>query len=164
MCFPRLSGIGATVVSLLALTESRRRGMSAVRVLSLAAGLLVSACEAQPIPAATEVVAWRPVGSWRGHGNAQTQSFTSDTGGFRVQWETKDEAAPGTGRFKVLFRSGDSGSVIIEAVDHRGIGRDSVYVGDRPRWYYLTIESANVHWSVTVEEPLIGRGVQSSNR
>jgi hypothetical protein len=27
------------------------------------------------------------------------------------------------------------------------------------RWYYLTIDSANVEWQVTVEEPIMGRTV-----
>ena len=97
-------------------------------------------------------VTWKRVGSWSGHGDRQTESFTSDTGGFRVHWEAKNEAPPGTGRLKVTFRSGDSGREIMEAVDTRGPGRGTAEVGDRPRWYFLTIESANVDWTVTVEE------------
>ena len=101
-------------------------------------------------------VGWKRVGSWSGRGDRQTESFTSDTGGFRVQWETKNEAPPGAGRLKVVFRSGDSGRDIIDAVDTRGLGRGTAEVGDRPRWYFLTIESANVDWTVTVEEPITG--------
>jgi hypothetical protein len=99
---------------------------------------------------------WKRVGAWAGRGNAQTESFTSDTGGFRVRWETRNEAAPGTGRLKVVFHSGDSGREIMEAVDVGGSGSGTAEVGDRPRWYFLTIESANVDWKVTVEEP-VGR-------
>jgi hypothetical protein len=40
----------------------------------------------------------------------------------------------------------------MEAVDTKGVGRGTAQVGDRPRWYFLTIESANVDWTVTVEE------------
>ena len=101
-------------------------------------------------------VGWKRVGSWSGRGDRQTESFTSDTGGFRVQWETKNEAPPEAGRLKVVFRSGDSGRDIIDAVDTRGVGRGTAEVGDRPRWYFLTIESANVDWTVTVEEPITG--------
>jgi len=101
-------------------------------------------------------VGWKRVGSWSGRGDRQTESFTSDTGGFRVQWETKNEAPPEAGRLKVVFRSGDSGRDIIDAVDTRGVGRGTAEVGDRPRWYFLTIESANVDWTVTVEEPIAG--------
>ena len=114
-------------------------------------------CRAQSTPPARDVIVWREVGSWSGRGNLQTQNFTSDTGGFRVRWETKHETAPGTGTLKVVFRSGDSGRPIIEAVDARGVGRDAVEVGDNVRWYYLTIESVNVDWTVAVDERLHGQ-------
>jgi len=96
------------------------------------------------------------VGAWSGRGNAQTESFTSDTGGFRVRWETRNESAPGAGRLKVVFRSGDSGRPIMEAVDARGVGHDEEEVADNVRWYFLTIESANVDWTVHVDERLRG--------
>ena len=52
-----------------------------------------------------------------------------------------------------MFRSGDSGREIIEAIDARGAGGGVEEVAaDRPRWYYLTIESANVDWNVSVDE------------
>jgi hypothetical protein len=118
--------------------------------------LCATACERQAAPVAREVVVWREVGSWSGRGNLQSPNFTSDTGGFRVRWETKNETGPGAGTLKVIFRSGDSGRPIIEAVDARGIGRDEVEVADNVRWYYLTIESANVDWTVAVDERLRG--------
>ena len=126
-------------------------------VLPIALALVVTAdgaCRraAPSSPPPKEVVIWKEVGAWSGRGNAQTESFTSDTGGFRVRWETKNETSPGTGRLKVVFRSGDSGREIIDAVDAHGVGRGTEEVGDRPRWYFLTIESANVDWTVTVEE------------
>jgi hypothetical protein len=103
------------------------------------------------------IVEWKRVGSWSGRGNRQTESFTSDTGGFRVHWETANESPAGGGRLKVVFRSGDSGRDIVEAVDAHGVGRGTEDIaGDRPRWYFLTIESANIDWMVTVEEPVIG--------
>jgi hypothetical protein len=114
------------------------------------------ACRSQT-PPTREVVVWRQVGSWSGHGNRQTESFTSDTGGFRVRWETRNETTPGAGTLKVLFRSGDSGRPIIDAVDVRGVGRDAVEVADNVRWYFLTIESANVDWTISVDERLRGR-------
>ena len=100
------------------------------------------------------------MGAWSGHGNVQTETFTSDTGGFRVRWETRNESAPGTGRLKVVFRSGDSGRPIIEAVDVRGVGHDEEVVADNVRWYFLTIESANVDWTVHVDERLHGRATR----
>jgi hypothetical protein len=40
-----------------------------------------------------------------------------------VKWETKNETKPGQGTLKVVFRSGDSGRDIMDAVDARGVGR-----------------------------------------
>ena len=118
-------------------------------------GALLCACQRGPTKAAAPpAIGWKPVGTWHGHGNVQTETFTSDSGGFRVQWETRHESPAGRGRLKVVFHSGDSGREIMEAVDVHGNGSGTAEVGDRPRWYFLTIESANVDWSVTVEEPV----------
>ncbi len=133
----------------------RDRAISGSRACLLAI-LLLPACGRDPQPPADNVVGWRRVGSWQGRGNFQTQTFTSDTGGFRVIWEAKNEPPTGGGRLKIDFRSLDSGNVIMEAVDHLGNGGDTAYIGDRPRWYYVTIESTNVDWTATVEEPVFG--------
>ena len=128
-----------------------RLAISAAALFAIACGSGYTAVE-KPT-----TVAWKRVGSWSGRGDRQTESFTSDTGGFRVHWETKNETPPGAGRLKVVFRSGDSGREIIDAVDARGVGAGTeVVAGDRPRWYFLTIESANVDWTVSVEEQLSG--------
>jgi hypothetical protein len=56
-----------------------------------------------------------------------------------------------------VFRSGDSGREIMNAIRAEGVGRDVEYVAaERPRWYYLSIESANVDWSITVDERIPG--------
>jgi hypothetical protein len=125
----------------------------------LAAGLFDVSCRHRE-PAAADVVVWKQVGSWSGRGNAQTESFTSDTGGFRVRWETRNESRPGAGTLRVVFRSGDSGRPIIEAVDVRGVGHDTEEVADNVRWYFLTIESANLDWKVSVDERLRGRATR----
>jgi hypothetical protein len=125
----------------------------------LAAALFDVSCHHREPPAA-DVVVWKQVGSWSGRGNAQTESFTSDTGGFRVRWETWNESRPGAGTLRVVFRSGDSGRPIIEAVDVRGVGHDTEEVADTVRWYFLTIESANVDWKVSVDERLRGRATR----
>jgi hypothetical protein len=117
--------------------------------------LALTGCDrSDPTIASPAGLDWKRVGSWSGRGNVQTESFTSDTGGFRVLWETRNEAPPGTGHLKVVFRSGDSGREIMDAVDVRGNGRGTAEVGDRPRWYFLTIDSVNIDWIVTVEEPV----------
>ena len=125
-------------------------------VLAAACAVIATACRSSPRPAVKDVVVWKEVGSWSGRGNAQTETFTSYTGGFRVRWETRNETRPGAGALKVIFRSGDSGRPIMEAVDARGVGRDEEEIADLVRWYYLTIESANVDWTVSVDERLRG--------
>ena len=123
-------------------------------VIGVVLALVLSACERGTTKAnGPPPLTWQRVGSWNGHGNVQTESFTSDTGGFRVRWETRHESPAGAGRLKVVFHSGDSGRDIMDAVDVRGNGSGTAEVGDRPRWYFLTIESANLDWTVTVEEP-----------
>ena len=124
-----------------------------------AALLLLSGCRSQPdAPPPREVSIWRQVGSWSGRGNLQTETFTGDTGAFRVTWETRNETAPGAGRLYAVFRSGDSGREIMDAVKTEGVGRGVEHVSaERPRWYYLTIESANVDWTITVDEEIPGR-------
>ncbi len=130
----------------------------------LAAGLVLSGCRS-PRPQRTEVVVWRPVGSWSGRGDKQTETFTSDSGGFRVRWTTKNEARPGAGRLRVVFRSGDSGREIIEAIDAHGAGSGTEEVAaDKPRWYYLTIDSADVDWTVSVDERIEGTAPAKDSR
>ena len=41
------------------------------------------------------------------------------------------------------------------AIDARGAGEGTEEVAaERPRWYYITVESANVDWKVSVDERL----------
>lgn len=122
--------------------------------------VLFSSCRSEPRhpqPTPEPVLVWKPIGSWSGHGDRQTETFTGDTGGFRVRWETAKEAPAGGGRLRVVFRSGDSGREIIEAIDARGEGGGTEEVAaDRPRWFYITIESANVDWKVSIDERIEG--------
>ena len=113
----------------------------------------VAGCSAPPAPPRHDAAVWHKVGSWSGRGNIQTETFTSDTGAFRVTWETRNETSPGAGRLYAVFRSGDSGREIMDAVKTAGVGRGVEEVAaERPRWYYLSIESANVDWAITVDE------------
>ena len=134
-----------------------------VAVAFVAASACKSEVPSPPPNLHSRVVAWKKLASWSGRGNLQTETFTSDNGSFRINWETKNETAAGRGTLKVAFRSGDSGRVIIDAVDQKGAGGGSKEVGDNVRWYYLTIDSANLEWSVTVEEPIMGRTVPKTD-
>jgi hypothetical protein len=70
-----------------------------------------------------------------------------------VRWEAKNEA-PGTeGTLRVAALSADSGREIAEITDVRGNDRDTKYLSDLPRRYYLVVTAANVDWSLVVEEP-----------
>jgi hypothetical protein len=121
---------------------------------ALALLVVLGGCRSQPPrPQPATAVIWKPLGNWAGRGDKQTETFTSDTGGFRVHWLTEKETPAGGGRLRVVFRSGDSGREIIEAIDARGEGGGTEEVAaDRPRWFYITIESANVDWKVSIDE------------
>jgi hypothetical protein len=123
--------------------------------------LVLAGCRSRSDPPpAREVSIWHKVGSWSGRGNIQTETFTSDTGAFRVTWETRNETAPGAGRLYAVFRSGDSGREIMDAVKTQGVGRGVEHVSaERPRWYYLSIDSANVDWAITVDEEIPGQAI-----
>ena len=83
----------------------------------------------------------------------------TDTGGFRVHWEAANEQPSGAGQLRVVFRSGDSGREIIEAIDTHGAGSGVEDVAaDRPRWFYITIESTGVDWRVSVDERIAATG------
>ena len=143
---------GLLAQSRFSMPHSRLHG--ACLPLILAAALFANGCGSEPPgPEAHPVVVWKPIGSWSGHGDRQTETFTSDTGGFRVHWQATKEIQAGAGRLRVVFRSGDSGREIIEAIDARGEGGGIEEVAaERPRWYYITIESANVDWTVSLDE------------
>ena len=115
-------------------------------------GLLHLSCGGDAPPARTPAVVWRKLGSWSGRGSMQTDPFISDTGSLRLRWETTNEAAPGTGSFRVTVHSDVSGRPLILAVDARGVGRDTAYVIEDPRSFFLAVESANVDWTVAADE------------
>lgn len=114
--------------------------------------LLNASCGGEAPRAHTPTVVWRALGSWSGHGSMQTEAFTSDTGSLRLRWETRHEAAPGTGIFRVTVHSDVSGRSLVLAVDARGVGRDMTYVSEDPRPFFLAVESVNLDWTVSAEE------------
>ena len=124
---------------------------------SVTAALLTGACGAPPPkPAQKEVVIWKNLGEWSGRGNAQTESFLGLTGALRMHWRTKNETPEGAGTFRLILQSAISGRALQEPVDERGPGEGTAYVAEDPRVFYMSVESANLDWSVTVEEALFG--------
>jgi hypothetical protein len=126
---------------------------SAIRWLTLTA-LLGTACRDAALPTREPTVVWRPLGSWSGRGSMQTDAFISDSGSMRLRWETRNESAPGRGFFRVTVHSDVSGRPLVEAVDAHGVDSATAYVTEDPRPFFLAVESANLDWSVSAEEPV----------
>jgi hypothetical protein len=101
-------------------------------------------------------VIWKNLGAWSGRGNAQTESFLGLTGALRMHWQTKNEAPRGMGTFRLILQSAISGRALQEPVDEKGLGEGTAYVAEDPRVFYMSVESANLDWSFTVEEALFG--------
>jgi len=96
-------------------------------------------------------VGWRPIGSWSGRGDTQTDSFNIESTQWRIRWETK-----GNGSFHLVVHSAVSGRPIQDAVLQHGNGRWVAYVTEDPRLYHLVIDSDGVDWSIKVEEAVVG--------
>jgi hypothetical protein len=134
-------------------------------LLPVAAAMLVSACGAPPSRSAPkEIVIWKNLGAWSGHGNAQTESFLGLTGALRMHWQTTNEAPKGTGTFRLILQSAVSGRALQDAVDEKGIGEGTAYVAEDPRVFYASVESENLDWSFTVEEALFGSQAESPRK
>jgi hypothetical protein len=127
-------------------------------IIVLTACTLVGCRSERKVEATSAPLAWQKIGSWSGHGNAQTDSFDIGFSQCRIRWEARNENPPGQGTLHITVNSAVSGRELALAVDHRGVGRDLAYVGVDPHFSYLVIESTNVDWSVTVEEPALTGG------
>jgi hypothetical protein len=129
-----------------------------MRIILLIGALVSCACRSETQRAARpDLVGWRPVGSWSGHGDAQTDSFNIESGQWRIKWATVNEKPPGAGTFLVTVHSAVSGRPLEVVVEHRGNGRDIAYVNEDPRLFHLVIESSAVDWSISVEESVVGK-------
>ncbi len=123
-----------------------------LRAVLAAVALIGSAGCSKPQTAAPQVVTVaRPAGSWQGSGNA-TLGFVSDSGRLRITWRARAETAPGTVTLRVTVHSAVSGRPLKTVVDHRGDGEGVVTFDDDPRAYNLMVESANLEWSLAVDE------------
>ncbi len=118
----------------------------------LGVALLSASCRDDRTRERTPTVVWRKLGTWSGHGSMQTEPFISDTGSLRLRWETSHEAAAGTGTFRITLHSDVSGRSLLVAVDVRGVGRDTTYVTEDPRPFFLAVESANLDWTIEADE------------
>jgi hypothetical protein len=119
--------------------------------------LLCTGCRSDPKPGARQtLVGWRPVASFSGRGNSQTESFNIESGQWRIKWATANEHPAGAGTFLAAVHSEVSGRPLGVPIEHRGTGHGTAYVNEDPRLYRLEIESSNEDWSVAVEEAVVG--------
>ena len=143
------------LVELYALYCAHRRDLPLNRrpfLVLVGVALLNASCRDEVPGARTPTVVWRKLGSWSGHGSMQSDPFISDTGSLRLRWATSNDVPPGTGMFRVTLHSDVSGRALVLAVDVRGVGRDTTYVSEDPRSFFLAVESANLDWTVAAEE------------
>jgi len=110
--------------------------------------------EAAPATKSEPQIVWRPVGSWSGRGNRQTESFHGESGALRVKWEARDDAAAGgkPAVFRLTAHSAISGRVLAEVVDRQGPGSGVGYVSTEPHTFYISVESAGLGWTFSVDE------------
>lgn len=116
--------------------------------------LSTSSCRRADPPPAEPTIAWRPLGSWSGRGNTQTESFTSDSGSMRVEWTTAKASKAGAGTFRLTIHSAISGRPLMEAVDQQGVGTGTAFVHEDPRVFFAVVESADLDWSFVLQEAL----------
>ena len=118
--------------------------------------LLLALCLASCSPAPTKpqdiVAVTREVGAWQGRGTATVGDIPSETGRFRIHWETTNESPAGAGTFKLTMRSAISGRPLHIVVDHKGVGTGTADFDEGPRTYDFLVESANLDWKFRVEE------------
>ncbi|MBM4183691.1 MAG: hypothetical protein FJ207_05630 [Gemmatimonadetes bacterium] len=118
-------------------------------------------CEAPPEPRPRPpetTTAWRPLGTWSGRGDLQTESFDVTTGALRLVWVTTGEATTGAGPLRVSLYSAISGRPLQTIVDTVGVGTDTVPFADEPRVSYLEVESDGVEWRLVLEEAVVAVG------
>lgn len=116
---------------------------------------MLSGCGSAPPPAKPQV-GWRPIVSFSGRGDTQTDSFNMEGGQWRIRWKTSNEDPPGAGTFRLTVHSAISGRPMMAAVDHNGVGSGVAVVNEDPRLYHLVIDSSAVDWTVSVDEAVVG--------
>ena len=128
-----------------------------IRLAFLFASLASVGCRSTPhTEAKPREVGWRPIISFSGRGNTQTESFNIESTQWRIKWQAKQDVSADPGTFHLMVNSAVSGRPIAEAVPHRGAGSGIAYVSEDPRLYHLVIEAKDVDWSIAVEEAVVG--------
>jgi len=110
-----------------------------------------------PPTKARDTIIWHQLGEWSGTVNLQTETFTCQSGGLRLRWETRNETRPGAGRFKMSVHSAVSGRPLQVMVDMHGVGKDVEFFSDDPRIMYVVIEASGLEWTIGVDEAVPGK-------
>ncbi len=126
--------------------------------------ILVAGCGPEPSGPKPIVAVTRVVGSWQGRGTTTVGDVPSETGRFRILWQTTNESPAGTGRFRLTMRSAISGRPIGVVAETTGMGSGTAEYDEGPRTYDFLVESANVDWSFRVEETSGEWGTASPGR
>ena len=126
------------------------------RIVGLAAACFAFSllgCRPGSPPAQRQVtIGWRPVASWAGSANYQTESFEIHTGQWRIQWEASAQPSAKRKTIRIIVHSSVSGRFVVTAVDHPGPGKGTAYLAEDPRAFFLEVESTALNWKINVEE------------
>lgn len=105
--------------------------------------------EPAPAPTPAPEKKFIQIASWKGSGIKKTELFTTTNKEWVVRWKAENENVAGI--TQVMVYDADGGMVDI-VVNAQGVGEDESFVRTKPGEYYLDINSANVDWTISVEE------------
>jgi hypothetical protein len=112
----------------------------------------LAGCSSKPAAASRRDTFWRKVGTWSGRNQTQTESWPGDTGAMRIRWSTTHAAADSA--FELTIHSAISGRPIQTVVEHAGDGEGTAFFSDDPRVFFAVVDSRNLDWTFTIEEPV----------
>ena len=119
------------------------------RLASTLAICCLAACGTSTPPTPKVMTQASQAGSWNGTGN-KTIGFVSESGVFRIKWNTRDIGGGKGGAFRLTVRSAISGRPIRVVADEHGTSSGSFDFVDDPRMYEFIVDSAGVEWSIQV--------------
>ena len=109
----------------------------------------------RPAAQTPQAATWDTLRSFTGSGTEQTESFNSETGALRIEWEAKPmQGATKPGIFRVALHSAISGRPLAVPIDRSGPGKGSVFVSEEPRVFFFEVQSQDLEWTITVAERL----------
>ena len=109
-------------------------------------------CTEKPAAASRRDTYWRKVNTWTGRDRLQTESWPSDSGAMRIRWQTSHAGT--SSLFQVTIHSAISGRPMQTVVDQQGDGGGTAYFSDDPRVFFAVVDSKNIDWTFTIEEPV----------